>query len=296
MFENYVNGMPGWVKDEDAVKAVLETLPYPIFGDAAAHLAGTGEDKTVLLYKSHITLFGKHLPANEQQIGSCVSHCYSRAVDYLSLIEILNGDREEFKSISHSAIYGMARELGGMLGGGDGLVGAYASKCVNTLGVTSNEFAQDSRTDDRLARTWGSRGAPREIKEDAKKHLIKTVSLVATPEEARDAICNGYPIGVCSGQGFTMQRDSEGRCRPQGSWAHAMMWSGYDADKRRFCVEQSWGQNTPSGPTYLDQPDNSFWIDWDVAARMLRERDSFSLGSLDGWPAQKLPRELFVLI
>lgn len=67
-----------------------------------------------------------------------------------------------------------------------------------------------------------------------------------------------------------------------------MMWSGYDSDKNRFLVEQSWGQNTPDGPLYLDQPDNSFWIDYDVADKMLREQDSFALSVFPGFPAQTI--------
>jgi hypothetical protein len=66
-----------------------------------------------------------------------------------------------------------------------------------------------------------------------------------------------------------------------------MCLSGFRADKNWFCIDQSWGQNTPSGPTTLGQPDNSFWADWSVVDSMLRQGDSFAISAYDGFPAAK---------
>ncbi len=52
-----------------------------------------------------------------------------------------------------------------------------------------------------------------------------------------------------------------------------------------LCV-QSWGPNTPDGPTDLDQPDNSFWVDMDVADGMLSQGDSFTMSQFAGYPDQ----------
>jgi hypothetical protein len=287
----------GWRRDPDAVAAVLATLPYPRFGAAAQDLEGTGEGKTVLLSDVAKKLLGKHLPAQQQPRGTCVSRGWSRAIDYLECVQIVLGNRpQEFQFCSHAVIYGMGKEVGGDLGpqnrreDGDGLVGAWAARAVTTMGAVRNEDVgdRDAGTDD-LAIQYAVKGVPADVKAKALSHLVKTVSLVTTPEQARDAICNGYPVSCCSGQGFTMTRDSDGKCRPQGSWSHCMMWSAYRDDRKQFLVEQSWGQNTPSGPTGdLDIPDNAFWIDWDVAARMLRGEDSFALSNFDGWLAQNL--------
>ena len=67
--------------------------------------------------------------------------------------------------------------------------------------------------------------------------------------EAAAAIRNGYPVAVCSGQGFTMTRDRDGFCLPRGSWGHCMCFIGVAVGRRPgLCCLQSWGPNTPDGP------------------------------------------------
>lgn len=280
----------GWRDDHAAVRAALATLPFPHFELAAPHLEGTGEGKSAYLWEAAIKVTGAHLPAQQQPRGTCVSRGWSRLVDYLECVEIaLLGEAEEYHSISHAAVYGMAKEIGHDLSYQDGAVGAWAAKAVSEWGVVTNEAAKDKDAgSDDLAVEWGAKKVPAALKELAQQHKLGTVTLVATPEQARDMLCNGYPLAVCSDQGFTMTRDAEGRCRPQGTWNHCMMWSGYDDATRRFCVEQSWGPNTPDGPTAHGQPDNSFWIDWDVASRMLRQQDSFAGSKFGGFAARTL--------
>lgn len=282
----------GWRKDPAEVARIVATLPYPRFDIAAHNLKGTGTGKTVLLSDAVKKVTGKHMAAQDQPRGTCVSRGFSRGVDYVQCVEILQGQPEVLKLVSHSFVYGICREIGGYLSYEDGAVGAWAAKAVNTVGNITNDDCGDKDAGyDDLAVEWGAKKVPQKWKDLAKQrnNIIQTVSLVDTPEAARDAICNGYPVPVCSGQGFSMTRDSNGRCAAQGSWAHCMVWTGYRDDRRQFLVEQSWGQNTPSGPLGdLDIPDNAFWIDWDVAARMLREQDSFALSQFLGYPAQLL--------
>lgn len=286
----------GWHDRPAEVEKVLATLPFPTFAEAASNLAGSGEDKTVLLWEAAIKLTGKHFPAQQQPRGTCVSRGFSRCVDYVQAVEIaLGNEPEEFKSVSHAVIYGFGMEVGGHTGpknsdpDNDGLVGAWAAKAINTLGNVSREDLNDPHAgSDRLAIEYAVSGVPAAVREKAKPHLIKTVTLLTNASQARDMLVNGYPVSCCSNRGFSMERDAEGRCRPQGQWNHCMMWSAYDAGKKRFCVEQSWGQNTPSGPLYLNQPDNSFWIDWDVADAMIRQRDTFAVSAFDGFPARTI--------
>lgn len=302
---NLMDGQPGfygWKSDPAEVARVLATMPFPHFKSAAAGLEGTGEDRTVLLWDAAIKVTGAHLPAQQQPRGTCVSRGWSRAVDYLSCVEIaLLGEGEEYKSISHAVVYGMAKEVGGDLGPqnnyrdrqgnyiGDGAVGAWAAKAVTTMGCIDNATAGDVEAgSDELAIQFAIHGVPSDLKQKASGHPVGTASLLGSAEEARDAICNGYPVIVCSDQGFTMERDSEGRCRPSGTWNHCMKWSAWDHQRRRFCVEQSWGQGTPSGPIYLNQPTNSFWIDSDVGDRMIRQRDSYAISKWAGFVGRLL--------
>jgi hypothetical protein len=284
-----VTHLCGWRPSPAEVRRVLSRLPRPHFADAARHLIGVEDGKTVLLWDAAKKVTGGHLPAQNQDRGTCVSRGWSRAIDYLQCVQVALAYRpEQYESISHAVVYGMAKEVGGDLSNEDGAVGAWAAQAVHDWGCVTNADAHDSDVRDDLAVQWGAHGVPPNLKSLAKSHLVKTVSLVKSADEAQAAIVNGYPLSVCSDQGFTMTRDAEGHCRPQGSWSHCMMWSGFDADKRRFCVEQSWGQNCPDGPTYLGQPDNSFWIDWQTADRMLRQEDSFALSTFDGFPSQEL--------
>src|SRR5581483_1393104 len=136
------------------------TLPMPRYADAAPHLTGSGEGKTVLLSDAVKMVLGKHMPAQQQPRGTCVSRGWSRAVDYLQCVQIALGHLpQEYQYISHAAVYGMAKEIGGD-----------------------------------LAVQWGARGVPQKIKDLAKDNLVKTVTLVTTPEQARDMLCNGYPV------------------------------------------------------------------------------------------------------
>lgn len=284
----------GWRKDPAAVKKVLDSLPYPRYADCANHLTGTGEGKTVLLSDYVKKVLGKHMPAQQQPRGTCVSRGWSRAVDYLECVQIAQGlENAEFKLVSHSFVYGIAREIGGDLSREDGAVGAWAAKAVSTVGVLTNDDCQDRDAGyDDLAVEWGWHGVPKKFKDLAaqRKNIVKTVTLISTADQARDMICNGYPVAVCSGQGFSMTRDSEGHCAAQGSWSHCMFISAYRDDKKWFLIEQSWGQNTPSGPLgTLDIPDNAFWADYNVVNHMLGEQDSFALSGFNGFPSPNPP-------
>ena len=57
---------------------------------------------------------------------------------------------------------------------------------------------------------------PSDVKDEGKKHQVKTVSLINTIEQARDAVANRYALSVCSNYGFSSKRNSEGIARRSG--------------------------------------------------------------------------------
>jgi hypothetical protein len=119
---------------------------------------------------------------------------------------------------------------------------------------------------------------------------VQTVALVTTRQEVEDAIANGYPVPICSNQGFTMSRDSNGFCQPKGVWGHCMLICGIRNDATPgACILQSWGPDQPTGPLSLDQPPNSFWADWTTVGKMLSMQDTFAMSSFVGYPGQALP-------
>lgn len=293
----------GWVDNPRAVEAVVATLPRPIFGIAAQNIAGSGAGKVALLHKCLEEVAGS-FPIHNQTIGDCVSHGWGLGVDVLKCVEIkLAGENEVFRAeTATEVIYAGSRvEIGrGEIGRGDGSLGAWAAKFVEDYGIVTRE--QHGGHDLRVysgerAKQWGMprAGVPDELEPEAREHPVKTVSVVRSYEEARDAIANGYPVPVCSMQGFSDQRDSEGFARPQGQWAHCMLFLAVDDEHRRpglLCMN-SWGPNWISGPKRHGQPDGSFWVDASTCTRMLRGGDSFAISNFAGYPGQNIPDFMF---
>ena len=282
----------GWIHDPDEVGRQLATLQRPLFAQAAPGLSGSGTDRTTLLYKAFRDANqGGYLDYPAQTIGDCVSHGFGHGIDLLEAVQITIGrQRQLLKQTATEAIYGMARvDVGGQLGSySDGAVGAWAAKAVSTLGTVSRDVV--GPYDGHRAKEWGARGVPKAIEALATDHKVATVSLVSTYEELEDALANGYPVPVCSNQGFTLERDADGFCRAKGVWGHCMLIVGVRAgDRPGACIFQSWGPEMPTGPLALDQPPNSFWADRDVVARMLALQDSWALSQFQGYPNQDLP-------
>jgi len=298
----------GYVYDWREVERFVSSLRRPVFGAAAAPLRDTGKGKVVLLHKYLEAVVNGPFPIHRQTIGDCVSHGWGLAVDILKAVEIeLRNEREIWNGeTATEPIYAFSRvEVGGgRLGNSDGSIGAWAARAVSEYGtLVRAKYPIDDlrRYSGSKARAWGRRGAgvPDSLEPVAREHPVRTVSLVTSYEDARDAIANGYPVPVCSMQGFTDRRDNEGFARPSGSWAHCMCFVSVDDKSRRpglLCVN-SWGPDSVSGPTRHGQPDGSFWVDADVADRMLRrDPDSYSLSGFEGYPdnSERLTRDDFL--
>lgn len=289
----------GWHNDPKEVEMVLGTLDHPIFGAAAEEIQDSGAGKVALLHKAVENVVGHFPNYVAQEIGDCVSHGFRSCVDVLRCVEIAGGDRELWiAETATEPIYGGSRvEIGGGRLRGDGSVGAWAAKWVSQYGILLRKeygSADLSVYSGSRAKEWGRKGCPDELEAEAKQHPVKTVSLVTTYEEARDAIANGYPVAVCSMQGFASTRDSEGFAKARGSWAHCMAFiAADDAHKRPglLCLN-SWGPSWITGPTRHGQPAGSFWVDADVCDRMLDDEDSFALSSFVGFPSRKLDHVL----
>ena len=286
-----VTNLGGWIHRPEEVAKHLATLKRPTFALAAPHLSGAGTGKTTLIYKAFKDVADGYIPYPAQQIGDCVSHGFGHGVDLLECVQIAIGQKpENLKQTATEAVYGLARVDvgGGQMGTEDGAVGAWAAKAVSTFGTVSRDIV--GPYDGKRASSWGYHGVPAEIKARAVKHKVKTAALVATYEELEDALANGYPVPVCSNQGFTMTRDRQGFCQPKGVWGHCMLIVGVRSGERPgACIFQSWGPDVPDGPLALYQPPNSFWADREVVAQMLAMQDSWALSNFDGYIGQSLP-------
>lgn len=268
------------------------------FADAAPHLAGTGEGKTVILHQAAKKTLGAFLRSQYQDRGTCVSRGAKRIVDLTQCVQIAGGAIHEFKYVSHAYIYGTCREHGGDLSNEDGAVGAWAAWSVANDGNLTNEDAGDDDNADALAVKWGARGVPAETKTKGRLHLIKRVAQARSFAEVRDAICNGYGVTIASDVGYEgnggFKRDQNGACRAGGSWAHQMCYTGYCDDLAgqgpHLLQDQSWGPDQPGGPTGpIEIPTYSFWTRQRDAERQIAQGDCWIFSAFDGWPSGQLP-------
>jgi hypothetical protein len=229
--------------------------------------------------------------ANGYAVHNCVSWATRNAIDVTRACEIVvAGQNEEFVAIGATEPFYWARGYSGDDGMSCSRAAAFASKDGGVLLRKKYGDIDLSTYSSSTAIKYGGR-IPEAIRQEAKKHQVKTISLIANVEEARDAIANGYGIAVCSNQGFSSTRDSDGFCRASGSWAHGMAWTACDDESKRpgFVVQNSWGEWCSGGnPKWGKLPTGAFLIDYDVAQRMLNARGAFAFSNFDGWPAQDI--------
>jgi len=303
----------GWIDRPDEVDAVLATLPMPRFCTAAPGLTGTSKGKDALFWRAEEKVLGKRLPANHQTRGTCVSQGFGRGAQDVKLIDIaIHKEPEEWRGeVATEPIYAGSRvEVGrGQLGANeDGSVGAWAAKWVQDWGILLRQKYGKwdfTRPDDELAAQLGSprAGVPDELEPIAREHPIKTVSLAKTGEEAADGLSNWYPLPICSSQGFTEVRDSNGFCKPKGTWYHCMVGRGFctvKGNRPAVPIQQSWGNLSPTGNDKVTLesgediilPEGVFLVDLEVIDKMVRQGDSFLLSGFVGFPSQQLDHVL----
>jgi hypothetical protein len=291
LLKAYRDGFMGSWCDPEELDKLLGELPHPLFGAAAYGLYGSGKGKLALPFKNLLKFDPNFGPSERQVVGDCVSHSTRNAIDITRSCEIINGEREEF--VARGATEGIYGSRGH---NGEGMTCSGAAKFVNKSGgILIRKQYEDidlSTYQGKLGSSWGSRGVPKGLLEEAQKHQVKTISLINTIEQARDALANGYSISVCSMYGFSSRRDKHGIASKSGSWAHAMAWIGMDDThevfkETLFLVQNSWGVWN-GGPTRHDQPEGSFWIRESDAAGMLSQNGSWVFSDVDGFPPRNV--------
>jgi hypothetical protein len=292
LYNNYRKGFSGCLWEEHVFNQLMEHSKYPLFGDASKRIKNSGKGKLSAPYKS-VLKFEKN-PYNERQTtGDCVSHGTRNACDVSRAVEIdVKKEREAWITRGATeAIYGARGH------GGQGMSCARAADFVSKNGgiILRQNYpgvADFSKYNGNLGAGWGARSLPDKVIDLANDHQIKTVSLIRTIEEARDALTNGYGIAVCSNYGFSNKRDKKGIANVSGNWAHCMAWIACDdtGNEPLFLVQNSWGKWNDGGhPEWGTIPDGSFLIRSDAAAGMLSQNGSYAFSNFDGFPVQKLP-------
>lgn len=279
----------GW-RNDGGHHAIAKTMPT--FRQVAKSLAISPKTSSpVLLYSAWKDVLGKYPDYPAQEIGDCVSFGHGHGNDLLQCIEIRLGGLGSYEETDTEFIYSTARSVAGMLGSDeDGCYGAAAVKAMTTIGEVSREqLGADGVYSGDRARAWGKTGVPAELVAKASPYRLGSAALVSTWNELVGAIGNGYPVTICTDQGFKLQRDPDGFCKASGTWGHCMLIAGIRFDREGACIIQSWGPDQPEGPTALDQPSFSFWAERDVIERILAEGDSWALCKAPFFKARDLP-------
>ena len=288
---------PGWIEPRKRTREVAESFEFykaqqPLFGLAAKPIQESGRGKVVLLHKVVEQMLG-YFPIELQEIGDCVSHGFGGAIDTLTIVQIaVRNLPQSFAGLTATEwIYGTSRVLqgGGRLGNEDGSLGAWAQAAVKQHGTLLRKAYGDidlTNYSGATAKDWGNTGLPTHLEEQADEHPVQTTALVTSYEEVRDAIANGFPVAICSTQGFSDVRDDMGFAKAQGKWPHCMYLVSLDDTGERpgaLCIN-SWGKDWISGPKRHGQPDGSFWIDADIVDSIVKQGDSWALSNFKGYP------------
>ena len=284
----------GRVEDAESASSFRERQPVQWFGDTPAGKARVAfGDVLVVLPDAAKQVRGSFLPARDQgQVGSCVSFGTATAIEHLMLVQIARGDMADYHDLAQEVIYGGSRvEIGGGRIRGDGSVGAWAAQFVQKFGVVTRDKhgKYDLLTySESRCREWGRTGVPDDLEPLAKESPVKGITGIRNAEEAKTALVQGYPIAVCSDQGFASTRDKDGFARASGSWAHCMAVLGYrDAPRKGFLICNSWGPTWISGPKgSIDIPDGCFWCEYSTFDRMCKQNDTWAFSDAVGFPAK----------
>lgn len=279
----------GWI-DDGGHHEIAETIPQYY-----VQAATTEPDGPIMLYRAWCDVLGKYPDYPAQQIGDCVSFGHGHANDLLQCVEICFGEPAEYRETDTEFIYGESRKISGHLGWGDGSYGAAAVKAMLNVGVVSREMlGTNGAYSGKRAKDWGYWGPPADVEKEAAPYKLGSVAKIEDWPTLVAAVWNGFPVTICSNQGFTLQRDSQGFCRASGHWGHCMLIAGLRFDRPGALICNSWGPDAQSGPTALDQPLFSFWADKAVVERILSAGDSWALSKAPEFVKRQLPKSFYV--
>jgi len=266
---------------------------------AFPNVRGRWDGKTSVNHHNAVRkVLGKNIEAQYQSTGTCGGRAGSRSSEIAQCIAIAAGQRAKFKYVSHAWPYYLARREYGMLGRGDGVAEGSIPPAMAKYGLLNREESGDLKQNgdgnDDVAAAWGggrlAAAKVREFEQLASDNLVVISAKVGSAEEMADGIAAGGVGIVADSRGYSMTRDADGFCRPSGTWYHYHVRSGVRVTgrgRKGFDYNQSWGQNTPSGPLLDGCPDNCFGVDWDVDDANYKSGAAHVLFGISLWDLEK---------
>lgn len=299
--------LQGYTPDPQGTRDFLSSLQNPQLSDKNDKFRNFTSDKPVLLYRYLYDAYfqysgGEKWVVGEQGIGDCVSWGFAHACDINSAVQYRLGETSRWQPIATEPIYGGSRvEARNVRRGGysDGSYGGAAAKWLKNWGVLHRKNYPELGFDlsvysAQRAKSWGNYGNGGKndngkADEKAKEFPVKDVALVTTFDEAAAAITSGYPVAVCSMQGFSSTRDKDGFAAQTKRWAHCMVFIGVRYDRKGLLCLNSWGPDWIRGPKWPDDmPEGSFWVEERTVNKMLSQKDSFAVSGVKGFPFRDL--------
>jgi hypothetical protein len=314
----------GYTPDPDGTREFLAELEQPTFRQAGAEVIAGAKGVDAYLYrfadKAHRKVYGTPFgPWNQGNIGTCVSFGWGMGSYIGQCVDWANGQLANPPLlVATEPIYGGSRTEGRQppvtfAGYSDGSYGAAAARWVSGLknghgGILFRQKYGDGDLDLTTysiprSKQWGAYGVPKSLAAEANKHTARAVALCETWEGLTAALESGMSVPICSNVGFASgDRDADGFCRRSGNWGHCMVacslkWaknSGKNGEppmknpRDGVLVINSWGNYLAGGKHPADQPDGSFWITKDDAVAILKQGDSFVIGSVEGFKYREL--------
>ncbi len=307
----------GYLPDPVATAEFLSELDQPRFAQAGSDCMENVKRQDTFLYRyandAHLAVYGKPFAAWDQgSAGTCVSFGWGVGSYIGQSVAWKQGELPAPpKLVATEPIYAGSRTLARLppvkfAGFSDGSYGAAAARWVSGKckdpavgGILYREVVGNhdlTRYSIAMSREWGAYGPPRDIAIAAANNRALAVAQVTTWDELVAAITSGYCVPICSDVGFaaTKVRDKDGFLPRGGQWNHCMCCISIrfaDGPGKRdgVLILNSWHLNWVTGPKWPDdQPDGSFWCSRADIEAILRQGDSFAIGSVNGFPFREL--------
>lgn len=307
----------GWIHNPDGVARIIGDGSVPVWEmtDLDRHELRCGDvmgrmetDKPPIMLTDALLESEPGWKRDRQGIGDCVSFGFELCASLVHAVDInIHGLPWLWHGpYATEPIYGGSRaEARGVKTGGwsDGSYGAAAAKWLTKWGALLRaDYSKSTGNADHdlrvysadRAKQWGNYGCGGAKDSDkldmiAKETPVKSAHLVRSFLDGAAAIESGYPLAVCSGQGFGA-RGKDGFAPATGSWAHCMCFAGLRYDIPALLLLNSWGNSWgttapfyPANYPHLEVLKCAAWVRADVVTSMFAQwEDSFALTGIQG--------------
>jgi hypothetical protein len=316
MAELLAEGPMGCIIDQKVKEAFWGSLPFQNLMQAAPDFLAADDDADIFFFDAEAKYLKTLLEANgstpwktttvttpdgvvtyllnhKQTQSDCTTHGASGAMEDEQMVDIIwRGVAAEFFPIASEPLYGGAVVTIMKTKGDRGAFTSAPLQYATDFGFLKRGVYGNydlTTYNPKLVLDFCQHGVPQELLQPEALHKLLTVLPVHSYEEGSALMRQGYSISMGSNQGFSLTRDSDGFCRPQGRWAHCTRMRGRRGGKRPgWAYGQSWGAGMPSGPNtvtldsgrVLGLPEGTFFIDPDTVNRMIPEGECYAVSKM----------------